>query len=45
MNQGHCHPRIIEALTEQAQKVTLSSRAFSNDVFPKFARYVTEVSE
>ncbi|KAK7205649.1 Car2 ornithine aminotransferase [Myxozyma melibiosi] len=42
VNQGHCHPKIIGALTEQAQKVTLSSRAFSNDVFPKFARYITE---
>ncbi|KAK9465207.1 pyridoxal phosphate-dependent transferase [Lipomyces arxii] len=42
VNQGHCHPKIIGALIEQAQKVTLSSRAFSNDVFPKFARYITE---
>ena len=31
MNQGHCHPRIIGALTEQAQKLTLTSRAFFND--------------
>ena len=31
VNQGHCHPRIIDALTEQARKVTLTSRAFRND--------------
>ncbi len=31
VNQGHCHPRIIGALTEQAQKLTLTSRAFFND--------------
>jgi len=31
VNQGHCHPRIVKALTEQAQKVTLTSRAFRND--------------
>lgn len=31
VNQGHCHPRIIEALTEQAQRLTLTSRAFFND--------------
>lgn len=42
VNQGHCHPKIIQALTEQAQKLTLSSRAFHNDVFGQFAKYVTE---
>ncbi|KAK9487475.1 pyridoxal phosphate-dependent transferase [Lipomyces starkeyi] len=42
VNQGHCHPKIIKALIDQAQKLTLSSRAFSNDVFPKFAKYITE---
>ena len=31
LNQGHCHPRLIQAITEQAQKLTLSSRAFHND--------------
>lgn len=31
VNQGHCHPRLIQAMTEQAQKLTLSSRAFHND--------------
>ncbi|GMG41110.1 unnamed protein product [Ambrosiozyma monospora] len=42
VNQGHCHPRIIKALIDQAQKVTLSSRAFSSDVFGSYAKYVTE---
>lgn len=42
VNQGHCHPKIIAALTEQAHKLTLSSRAFHNDVFGQFAKYVTE---
>ena len=31
MNQGHCHPKILKTLTEQAHKVTLTSRAFRND--------------
>jgi len=34
VNQGHCHPAILTALTEQAQKVTLTSRAFRNDQLP-----------
>ncbi len=34
VNQGHCHPKIVEALTEQARKVTLTSRAFRNDQLP-----------
>lgn len=34
VNQGHCHPRILKALTEQASKVTLTSRAFRNDQLP-----------
>lgn len=41
VNQGHCHPKIVEALIYQAQKLTLSSRAFSSDVFAEFAKYVT----
>ena len=32
VNQGHCHPKIINALNEQAKKITLTSRAFHNDV-------------
>jgi ornithine--oxo-acid transaminase len=31
VNQGHCHPRILEAMTEQAGRLTLTSRAFRND--------------
>ncbi|KAI8384687.1 ornithine-oxo-acid transaminase [Radiomyces spectabilis] len=42
VNQGHCHPKIIQALCDQAQKLTLSSRAFYNDVFGSFAKYVSE---
>ena len=42
VNQGHCHPELVKALTEQASRLTLSSRAFYNDVFPKFAEFVTE---
>ena len=41
VNQGHCHPELIKALTEQASRLTLSSRAFHNDVFPRFAEFVT----
>ncbi|KAK0386231.1 hypothetical protein NLU13_6068 [Sarocladium strictum] len=43
VNQGHCHPELIKALTEQAGRLTLSSRAFHNDVFPKWAEKVREV--
>jgi len=42
VNQGHCHPKIIKALIDQSQRVTLSSRAFYNDMFPRFSRYVHE---
>lgn len=42
VNQGHCHPRIIGALTEQAQKMTLTSRAFYNDMLGPFEKYITE---
>ncbi len=42
VNQGHCHPRIINAMTEQAQKLTLTSRAFHNDMLGPYEKYVTE---
>jgi len=42
LNQGHCHPKIISALIEQAQKLTLSSRAFHSDAFGEYAEYVTK---
>lgn len=41
VNQGHCHPHIIEALTNQAKKLTLTSRAFFNDVLGEFEEYIT----
>lgn len=41
VNQGHCHPKIIGALTDQAQKLTLTSRAFHSDAFGEYAAYVT----
>ena len=42
LNQGHCHPKIIRAMTEQAQKLTLTSRAFYNDCLGEYEKYVTE---
>ena len=41
--QGHCHPRIIATLVEQAQKLTLTSRAFYNSVFGRFAKQITQM--
>lgn len=43
VNQGHCHPELVKALVDQASRLTLSSRAFHNDVFPKWAEKVTKV--
>lgn len=42
VNQGHCHPRIKGALIEQASTLTLTSRAFYNDVLGPFEKYITE---
>jgi ornithine--oxo-acid transaminase len=42
VNQGHCHPKIINALTEQAKKLTLTSRAFYNSVLGEYEKYITE---
>lgn len=42
VNQGHCHPRIIKALTTQAQKLTLTSRAFYNSVLGEYEKYITD---
>lgn len=42
VNQGHCHPRIIKALKDQAETLTLTSRAFYNDVLGPFEKYITE---
>ncbi len=41
VNQGHCHPRIVEALIEQAGRLTLTSRAFHSDLLGEYARYIT----
>jgi ornithine--oxo-acid transaminase len=43
VNQGHCHPRIIQALTEQASVLTLSSRAFYNDQLGQYEQYITQL--
>jgi ornithine--oxo-acid transaminase len=41
LNQGHCHPRIINALVDQASKLTLTSRAFYNDLLGEYEQYMT----
>lgn len=43
VNQGHCHPRILEALREQSGKLTLSSRAFFNDILGEFEETLTNL--
>jgi ornithine--oxo-acid transaminase len=42
VNQGHCHPKIINALVNQAQTLTLTSRAFYNDVLGEYEKYITQ---
>ena len=42
VNQGHCHPAIVDAMVKQAQTLTLTSRAFYNDMLGKFEAYATE---
>src|SRR5579863_10499545 len=44
LNHGHCHPRILSALIEQAHKVTLTSRAFHNDQLPLLARELHDLT-
>lgn len=41
VNQGHCHPKILKALIEQAQRLTLTSRAFYNDILGKYEKFIT----
>ena len=41
VNQGHCHPKLMAALTEQAQKLTLTSRAFHNDCLGEYSEFIT----
>ncbi|RZP15076.1 MAG: ornithine--oxo-acid transaminase [Flavobacteriales bacterium] len=43
VNQGHCHPKIIHALKNQADLLTLTSRAFHNNVLGKYEKYITEL--
>ena len=43
VNQGHCHPRIIDALKQQAEVLTLTSRAFHNDVLGQYEKYITNL--
>ena len=42
VNQGHCHPKIIAALTDQASKLTLTSRAFHSNLLGEYEKYITE---
>ena len=42
VNQGHCHPRIVEALKTQAEQLTLTSRAFYNDMLGRYEKFITE---
>jgi len=42
VNQGHCHPKIVKAMQEQAETLTLTSRAFYNDMLGPFEKYITE---
>ena len=43
VNQGHCHPKIIKALNDQATQLTLTSRAFHNDILGEYERFITEL--
>jgi ornithine--oxo-acid transaminase len=43
VNQGHCHPRIVNALKNQADKLTLTSRAFHNNLLGEFEQYITQL--
>ncbi|MDB0006905.1 ornithine--oxo-acid transaminase [Flavobacteriales bacterium] len=43
VNQGHCHPKIIKALTDQATTLTLTSRAFHNDILGKYEKFITDL--
>lgn len=43
VNQGHCHPKIIQTFIEQSQKLTLTSRAFYNNVLGEFEKYISEL--
>lgn len=42
VNQGHCHPRIVASFIEQAQRLTLTSRAFHSELFAEYTRFITD---
>ena len=42
VNQGHCHPKIVDAMTNQAKKLSLTSRAFHNDMLGQYEKFATE---
>ncbi|MCW8980437.1 MAG: ornithine--oxo-acid transaminase [Altibacter sp.] len=42
VNQGHCHPKIVDAMNDQAQRLTLTSRAFHNDMLGVYEKYASE---
>ena len=43
VNQGHCHPKIINALIEQAKKITITSRAFHNNLLGEYEKFITQL--
>lgn len=43
LNHGHCHPKLVSTMIDQAQRLTLASRVFHNDVYPIFAELVTKM--
>lgn len=43
VNQGHCHPRLVEAMRSQAQLLTLTSRAFFTDALGEYEQYITSL--
>ncbi|HLN73083.1 MAG: ornithine--oxo-acid transaminase [Methylococcaceae bacterium] len=43
VNQGHCHPKIVKAMTDQAQKLALTSRAFYNNILGEWEQYMTSL--
>ncbi len=42
MNQGHCHPKIVNAMVHQAQTLSLTSRAFYNNMLGEYEKFATE---
>ena len=43
VNQGHCHPKIVDAMVAQAKTLSLTSRAFHNDVLGTYEKYITDM--